>query len=257
VHLPDHTSVTSVALAAILARHGLELRALAPLAETGIINAVYALGEDLVLRVPRNHPGHVAQAHSEALAIPAARAAGVRTPRLVAFDDRLDLLPVPYLIVERVPGASLGHLDRDPVEAHAVWTEVGRDLARLHTVARAGPVAQLMTGQEPPEPEDSIEKRTSEGWFSAVEARWLHRWVERLRPLCGEPARPRLVHGDVQSTNVMVEPIGPTYSALIDWGCAQWRDPAIDHQRWPATGRSPRSTTTKRPRPGSSGTTSR
>jgi hypothetical protein len=37
----------------------------------------------------------VDQAIRESVAIPAAIAGGVRTARLIAFDDRLDILPVP------------------------------------------------------------------------------------------------------------------------------------------------------------------
>jgi aminoglycoside phosphotransferase (APT) family kinase protein len=228
VKLPEHTPIAAEALAAILTRHALDDRPLAPLAQTGIINAVYALGDDLVLRVPRDHPAHAEQARREALAIPAARAAGVRTPRLVAYDDRLDLLPVPYLIVERVGGAALGQLVGDPAAATEVWREVGRDLARLHAVPRTGAVAELAPGTNPPEPIEMIERRLAEGWFSALEARWLRDWVERLRPMAAPPPTPRLLHGDVQSTNVMVDPESPTYHALIDWGCAHWGDPAID-----------------------------
>jgi aminoglycoside phosphotransferase (APT) family kinase protein len=228
VKLPEHTPVAPEALAAILARHNLGDRRLAPLAQTGIINAVYALGDDLVLRVPRNHPAHAEQARREALAIPAARAAGVRTPRLVAYDDALDLLPVPYLVVERVPGAALGQLEGDPAEAGGVWREVGRELARLHAVAPSEALSALPSEGGPPDPEASIEQRLAEGWFSAVEARWLRAWVARLRPLVAPPSTPRLIHGDVQSTNVMVDPAGGEYRALIDWGCAQQGDPAVD-----------------------------
>jgi aminoglycoside phosphotransferase (APT) family kinase protein len=228
VKLPDHTPVTREALAGILARYGLGDRSIAPLAQTGIINAVYALGSDLVLRVPRDHPAHAAQARREAVTIPAARAAGVQTPRLVAFDDALDLLPVPYLIVERSSGVALGQIEGDPADAAGVWAAVGRELARLHAVASEGPVAELPPGDNPPDPAESIDRRLGEGWFSAVEARWLLGWIDRLRPATASPARACLLHGDVQSTNVMVDPDGPTYRALIDWGCAQWGDPAID-----------------------------
>ena len=62
-----------------------------------------------------------------------------------------------------------------------------------------------------------------------MEGRWLSAWVEHLRPLAAaSPPRDRLLHGDVQSTNVMVDPAALSYRALIDWGCAGWGDPAID-----------------------------
>jgi hypothetical protein len=66
---------------------------------------------EYVLRVPRGAPPFVAAIRKESVAVPAARAAGVRTPALVAFDDSLDLLPVPYAIYEQVHGEALGLLD--------------------------------------------------------------------------------------------------------------------------------------------------
>ena len=53
--------------------------------------------------------------------MPAARAAGVRTPALVAFDDSLQLLPVPYAIYERVRGETLGALDLGPEDTPRAW----------------------------------------------------------------------------------------------------------------------------------------
>src|SRR5689334_9720788 len=67
----------------------------------------YALGHDYVLRVPRKHPHFIATARKEAIVVPAARAAGVRTPMIVVFDDSRELLPVPYTIYERIHGATL------------------------------------------------------------------------------------------------------------------------------------------------------
>ncbi|HEV8638211.1 MAG TPA: aminoglycoside phosphotransferase family protein [Chloroflexota bacterium] len=226
--LPEHTPVPAEALAAILTRHGLGDRALVVLPDTGIINRVYRLGDDLVLRVPRNHPAHAEQARREALAAPAARAAAVRTPGLVAFDDRLDLLPVPYLLVEWSDGVPLESLGREPSDTATAWRAVGRDLARLHHGADpTGPAGALPVGDGAPDPRELIERRASEGWFSPVEARWLSGWLDRLVQAAAPPAARRLVHADVQASNVMVGP-DREYLALIDWGCAHWGDPVID-----------------------------
>lgn len=227
MRLPDHVSVRPEAARAIADRHGLGDRSLRPLAATGIINAVYLLGDDLVLRVPRDHPGHVAQARVEAVAIPAARAAGVRTPALVAYDDVCDLLPVPYLVVERVPGRALSDLDLDPGETPEVWREVGRDLARLHTGnAPAGPVGELWVRRDPRE---LVEQRATDGWFTTLEARWLGAWLERIATAAlPGPAVERLLHRDPQTTNVMIGADRIGYVAILDWGCAGLGDPAWD-----------------------------
>jgi aminoglycoside phosphotransferase (APT) family kinase protein len=123
--LPPPVDLRPETLRAIAARHGLRADRVEPLPTSGIINTAYLLGDRHVLRVPRDHPGHVEQARREALAVPAARKAGVRTPRLVAFDDRLDLAPVPYTLYERVRGVALGDLDLEPGRTPKGWRAVG------------------------------------------------------------------------------------------------------------------------------------
>jgi hypothetical protein len=181
----------------------------------------------------------------------------------VAFDDARDLLPVPYLVYERVRGETLGGLDLDPERAPDVWRELGRDLARLYVgVAAEGPVAALRT--EPlDDPRPWVEELVTAGQFTVIEARWLTRWLDRLAPLAIAPVPDRFLHGDVQATNVMVQPGSLSYLALIDWGAAGWGDPAQDIAAFPlravpmvlaATSR--RSTVTTPPRRASSGATS-
>lgn len=226
VKLPDHVPVSPGTASAIAARHGLGEGHFSRLPDTGIINAVYLLGDHLVLRVPRDHPAHVAQARAEAAAIPAARAAGVRTPQLVAYDEECDLLPVPYLVVERVWGQALSELDLDPGETGEVWRDVGRDLGRLHARAEAaGPLGDQWVC---PDPRELVVQRAADGWFTTLEARWLGAWLDRLA-VTALPAPPveRLVHRDAQATNIIIGSSG-AYTAILDWGCAGLGDPAWD-----------------------------
>src|SRR5262245_31545283 len=95
---PEHVEVSAEVVRSIAERHGIRADEFARLPEVGITNAVYLLGDHLVLRVPRNHPVHIALARKEVVAAGVARGAGVRTPRIVAYDDVADLLPVPYTV---------------------------------------------------------------------------------------------------------------------------------------------------------------
>lgn len=227
--LPDHTPITPEIVAAIAARHGLGGAQCEPLPNTGIINAIYILDDDCVLRVPRNHPGHTAQTRAEAIAAPAALSAGVRTPRMVAFDDTRDLLPVPYTIFERVRGDTLGLLDLEPEATPHTWRGLGRDLALLHTrVPNDGPVRDLRTEKTPADPRDLVEARAREGYVTTLEVRWLTRWLDRLVPSATVPVPMCLLHLDVQTTNIMVHPTTLDYVALLDWGNAGWGDAAWD-----------------------------
>lgn len=234
--LPAVTPVSHDAAAAIAARHGLRFEGLEPLEHDGIINSVFALGQDHILRVPRNHPAHADQAVREAAAIPLAVEAGVHTPRLIAFDDSRDILPVPYLVVERVRGTNLESLALDPPAPQHAWLELGRDLARLHAGtggARAGSGLEPIRADQLPDPRSLVEQRVADGWISPIEARWLDRWLDRLAPDAARPVPNRMVHGDVQMSNVLVDRGTYAYRALIDWGCARSADCAFDFLAMP------------------------
>ncbi|HEV2091656.1 MAG TPA: aminoglycoside phosphotransferase family protein [Rubrobacter sp.] len=226
--LPDFPQVDAEVLREISRRHGLEAAASSPLPEVGVFNRIYPLGDDLVLRVPRDHPAFVAAARKESVAVPAAKEAGVRTPAMISFDDARDLLPVPYSIFERVPGETLGLLDLDPARAPGAWRDLGRDLARLHSgVPEDGPAAGLEL-EAMPDPRPWPDEISSEGYFTSTEARWFSEWLDRLAPAALAPVRRRFLHGDSQATNVMVEAGSLEYLAVLDWGGSGWGDPAWD-----------------------------
>lgn len=228
MNLPDYPHIDTEILRDIARSHDLGDREFRRLPEIGIFNAIFSIGDDLILRVPRDHPISTSDARKEAVAVPAAREAGVRTPRILAFDETLDLLPVPYSIYERVPGKTLGLLARDPASLPEVWRELGYDLALLHeNVPEDSPVAGLECG-EIPDPRPWPVEMATEGYFTTVESDWLTGWLELLAPVALAPVRRRFLHGDTQATNVMVGAESLEYAAVLDWGNAGWGDPAWD-----------------------------
>jgi aminoglycoside phosphotransferase (APT) family kinase protein len=226
--LPAFPRISKRTLLAIAERHGLSERSFLRLPEVGIFNAIYVVGNDLILRIPRDHPAFIAAARKEAIAVPAARAAGVRTPQLIAFDDSLELLPVPYSVFERVQGATLGLLDREPEDTPEVWREIGRDLGGLHSrVAGQGTLAEIAV-ETVPDPRALVDEIAQQGYFTSIEARWLMRWLDRLAPAALASFPRRFLHGDLQTTNVIVAHDSLAYRSLLDWGSAGWGDPAWD-----------------------------
>ena len=215
----------------IASRFDLPLELLAErLPDVGINNAIFTLGENLVLRVARNDPEIFASVRKEALVVPLARQIGVITPELLAFDDSLELLPTPYGVFNRAIGQTLGLLDLKPSSAANVWREVGRNVARLHTgIDNQGAVAAL--------PDASVESAHPEdleiaGYFSKTEADWFTTWLERLDGLSGSSTARRFVHADLQATNVIVSyqpgEDAASFVALLDWGASGWGNPAAD-----------------------------
>jgi Ser/Thr protein kinase RdoA (MazF antagonist) len=237
VELPPAVPVSDEAVSAIADRHGLGVSRGRILASSGIINTVVALDDRFALRVPRDHPGHVDQARIEAEAIPLAVAAGVRTPDLVAFDDTLEILPVPYLVVDLVAGRDVESVAGDPADLTELWFEVGRDLGRLHTgvdpaLWPGAPPEEAATSNlipwPPHDPEALVRQRVDQGWLSYLEGRWLLGWIGRLDDGRGGPVPVTATHGDVQMSNILMDETSGRYRALLDWGCAATKDAVVD-----------------------------
>lgn len=222
--IPEHTELPAGSVERLCSEFGVRVDEMTKLADTGIFNAVYRLGDCYVLRVPRNHPAHFEALHREALIVPKARAAGIRTPELVRYDASTELLPVPYAVYELVHGRNLEQsLGRPLIEAPDPWSELGQDLARLHSKVDGN---ELRVAEEIPNPIELLFQRRGEGWLSSLDAEWLGAWLEVLTEAATDSSI-CVTHGDVQATNVLVDEAG-AYQALIDWGSAKLDDPACD-----------------------------
>lgn len=225
---PPFPEITTDHLHAIAEQHNLGVDTFVLLPQIGIINRIYQAGEEYILRIARIHPRSFAVARREAIVVPLARNSGVRTPELLVMDDSCAILPAPYTIYERVQGATLGLLDLEPDDTPAVWRDVGRDLALLHIgVPQTEATAELepvMVG----EPYLWIDELAEAGHFTGMEARWFTQWLDRLETASPASVADHCLHGDNQTTNIMVGAERLAYRAIIDWGNTGWGDPALD-----------------------------
>jgi hypothetical protein len=113
---------------AMFARHGVS-GPWEPLPSTGLANLIYAT-RDVVLRVATDHPDGLVDARTESVAAPVARAAGILTPRLIAFDDTRTMVDRPFSLWERVHGETLGLVNLPSCQMADAWRDVGRELTR-------------------------------------------------------------------------------------------------------------------------------
>jgi aminoglycoside phosphotransferase (APT) family kinase protein len=199
---------------------------------TGVANTIYAT-KDVVLRVATDHPDGVSDARTESVAAPVALAAGIRTPRLLAFDDTRSLVDRPYSLWERVHGGTLGLVAPDGRDVLSAWAEVGRELARLHARVEVcpDPNGWLEVTEEADE-FDAARFTPVLATLAADVAHRIERWLALLQPLIVGPRARRFVHNDVHPMNVMCD-ARREYLALIDWGDAGWGDPALDFSDLP------------------------
>ena len=215
-------------LTAICERHGFPPGPFGRLPSTGVVNAIYTVGDDVVLRIPKNTPGTLADTFTESVAVPVAMRAGVRTPALLAFDESCDIIDVPYGAYE------WWHAPDGWPTTTAGWRELGRDLATLHHGVTSCP-----------DPHDRLDKpgrwchaEQVVGALTALDDAEARRALEAaLRAL--EPAVQdfeangtlRFLHDDIKDSNLLHRDGG--YVALLDWGDAGWGDAAIDFRNLP------------------------
>jgi aminoglycoside phosphotransferase (APT) family kinase protein len=224
--------LTDEQLRAIVDRHGITVGKddLHRLDSMGIVHSIYALGEALVLRVPKLHPDALADAYTGSVAAPAAFRAGVSTPRLVVFDESFDIVPVPFSIFERIHAEPLsGRLGADPQKHWPIWHELGRQLAILHANVTAvpDPHGHLDPHLRLLDPEPLLSDLERNGYLGNEAAPWARDALSRLRPAVPPTDTfRRFIHGDVTATNVLVR--DDTFHSIIDWDDAGWGDPAMD-----------------------------
>jgi len=216
-------------LAAIARRHRVDPGMVTPVPSQGIANRVYFLGDHLVLRIARPETGE--DLRKEAVVIPAAVRAGVRTPELVDFDDSGALIAAPFMVLRRVIGVVPG-IPEGPADERwsAAYRRLGVELAALHAGVDALPGVPV---DESGDPRSDLARLAAAGHLSTEVTAWLSSWFDRLDPLRPSAAPARLIHGDASPTNLLVDPETLELKAILDWGDTAWADPAVEFAKLP------------------------
>jgi aminoglycoside phosphotransferase (APT) family kinase protein len=212
---------------ALFAMHGIP-GPWVPLPATGIANRIYAT-QDVVLRVATDHPDGVSDARTESVAAPVAYAAGILTPRLIAFDDSRTLVDRPFSLWERVHGKTLGLLTLGPRQLSDVWRQVGRQLFLLHDRVRvcADPNGYLDTPGRERDLHPLLNRLAGAGRLDAATVEEIAQLLSELAPHAAGSGDVRFIHNDIHDRNVMCSLAGELL-ALLDWGDAGWGDPTLD-----------------------------
>ena len=161
---------------------------------------------------------------------PAAREAGIRTPRLLAFDDSRTLVDRPFSIWERVHGKTVGSAGFDARQRTTVWYAIGQEIAQLHSRVRVcpDPLGYLDAPGYELNLGPTVARLVDAGAASRQLAPEISRLLDELTPyMSGADHERCFVHNDLHEMNVMCTPAGALL-ALIDWGDAGWGDPALD-----------------------------
>lgn len=156
---------------------------------------------------------------------------GVPVPRMLCLCEDASVLGTPFFVMQHVPGRLLGArfaTSGTPAERHALYDDLARVLAALHTLDwRARGLADF--GR----PERFLERQVAR-WSAQWDAsrteplpamEHLREWLPRHLPPDDEAA---LVHGDYRLGNVLVDPQAPKVAAVLDWELATIGHPLAD-----------------------------
>lgn len=215
----------------ILVMHGLTGQVV-PL-PTGFVNWVYVVGDDVILRVtkPDIDPEDT---YTEAVAVPTAVKAGIRTPRLITFDDSRSLIPYVYTLYERAPGVALAEVHVDQRELPSLYAELGREIAAIHNnITHVDDPNGWLDTPYYCDPRKELKTAREELKVELVTYDWIAKWNDKLTPAIESTAHTRFVHHDLHAGNTMVLTDPLRLSAVIDWGDACWGEPVQDMERVP------------------------
>ncbi len=199
----------------------------------GFVNFVYAVGDDLILRV--NRPDRDTEdAYTEAVAVPVVRAAGIKAPELVVFDDSRDAVDSVFTVYARAAGDALGTVRVEQSELPSLYHELGREIGRLHTrVTHVEDPNGWLDYAEYHDPRGVIETAFSAGRIDRVSSDWLIKWTDAIAPRLNFDVPRVFVHNDLHAGNTMVLQSPLRLSSVIDWGDAAWFDPMVDFETMP------------------------
>jgi aminoglycoside phosphotransferase (APT) family kinase protein len=165
------------------------------------------------------------EATREALVVPMAVSAGLRTPALLATGPR-NADHRPYTIYERVEGELLGFSQEGVNSFRKALTEIGSDLAKLHRIDVGEVVRLALRCDRPDDWAILLSECTAKGLLTETDAVEIRVWQGELEAKSGATSPSRLCHNDVHAWNLIVR--GDHLAAILDWGDCSWGDPAAD-----------------------------
>jgi aminoglycoside phosphotransferase (APT) family kinase protein len=212
---------------------GLPLRRFA---SSGSTNALFRLGDDLLVRVPRQ-PGGTATIEMEQRWLPfVAPAVPVAVPEVVAVGEPVDGYSEKWSVVRFLDGEPPGL----PAEGEAPRHELARDLAAVVTGLRGletspealtDPSLRWYRSEPLAELDGEMRRlldecREMEGLDLDLDAAE-RGWDDALGvPPAREAGRPRWSHGDLLAENLLSR--DGRLAAVLDFGCLSVGNPAVD-----------------------------
>jgi aminoglycoside phosphotransferase (APT) family kinase protein len=223
-------------IAQIWAAHGLGIVKTVTSPAGGVRNECYIVNEELVLRVNTLDP-QFPKFSNEAAAYRLLEDSPLRVPRVVVLDESRHIVPYDFIIVTRLPGASVAESQSrlEPSEIHALAREAGSSLALLHAFTFEGFGKLRELGRLPfsswnryfenyahrymgPAQEHGLVDRATLSRLDSA--------LQRAQGLLSQVAQGTLVHSDYHYENILQE--NGRLTGILDFEWALIGDPASD-----------------------------
>lgn len=207
--------MTEEIVRSLLRKHGLTADSVERSPHEGVANAVFLAGS-WVVRINKDLD-YEGDSFTEAQAAPAAWSAGVKTPRMAAFDNDRDVVDRAVSIFERAKGRPWG---AGEATGAAFFRALGEEIGRWHRGVARGSLREDVL--DPAWEINAVE--VAVGLSSAG----LPLESEEARSLAGalEPLPWVFSHQDLHPWNILAEE--GRLTAVLDWGDAGWASPAVD-----------------------------
>ena len=197
------------------------------LLDISVADGEWAGDHELVLRL--DAASTVAASHGRAeefLLLKEAHRAGVTVPAPCLLGAGGDILGRPFYVMHRVTGEAAGHrlVKQGPMEA--LVRELGRELARIHSITPPREALSFLAVPDVSPALDAVARyrRYLDDLGAARPAlEWGLRWLQRNAPGKSEIV---LCHRDFRTGNYMVE--DGRLTGILDWEFAGWGEPEED-----------------------------
>lgn len=199
---------------------------LTPVASAGTDNALFRLGADLLLRLPKAEWAPPLLARETNILPHLGTRLPLAIPELVAIGEPTAAFPHPWSILRWIEGESADPAMLDTVETATTLAQFIRTLQYIEPVTCFAAGAANNFRGAPLSIRDKLAREAIAALANEIDVAAATRlWDEALAAPAHEGA-PTWVHGDIHPGNVLTH--AGKLAAVIDWGCAATGDPAVD-----------------------------
>ena len=211
----------------------LSKHSLRPLVPGGTDHVMVQIGDSFVARLPR-HTGavHATKVEREWLSR-VARSLSMKVPKIVYSGHHDYQYPAPWSILSWVPGTPATPLDSSSlpeagVKLAADLAKVVMELRSIRIPDHVGVLPQAYRTQSLSDRDPYVRAALDQCDDVFDRGKIIEAWEHDLLAYEQWSGPPVAAHGDLQPSNIIIDPESNAITGIIDWGGLSFGDPAVD-----------------------------